>query len=77
MNETLAHLIDARVLDYIVHAEFEALYSLIRKAEQTLNGYMNYVRRQRAGSQEFGDKAVYDDYVDYDITPDEKDHQPE
>lgn len=77
MNEALARLIDARVLDYIVQTEFEALYKLIRKAEQTLNGYMNFVRRQRAGSQEFGDKAIYDDHFDYDITPDETDHKPE
>lgn len=77
LNETLARLIDARVLDYIVQTEFETLYELIRKAEQTLNGYMNFVRRQRAGSQEFGDKAVHDDHVDYDTTPDETDHKPE
>lgn len=75
LNETLARLIDARVLDYIVQTEFESLYNLIRKTEQTLNGYMNYVRRQRAGSQEFGDKVVHDDHANYDVTPDETDHK--
>lgn len=65
LNETLARLIDAKVLDYIKQPEFESLYKLIRQAEQTLNGYMSYVRRQRAGSQEFGDKAVHEDQVDY------------
>ena len=68
LNETLARLIDARVLSYIQQPEFEELYKLIRQAEQTLNGYMNYVRRQRAGSQEFGDKAVHEDQADYDST---------
>ena len=68
LNETLARLIDARVLGYIAQPEFESLYNLIRKAEQTLNGYMNFVRRQRAGSQEFGDKAIYEDQVDYDVS---------
>ncbi|HNS62125.1 MAG TPA: four helix bundle protein [Anaerolineales bacterium] len=68
LNETLARLIDARVLSYIQQPEFEELYKLIRQAEQTLNGYMNYVRRQRAGSQEFGDKAVREDQADYDLT---------
>lgn len=68
LNETLARLIDARVLSYIEQPEFEELYKLIRQAEQTLNGYMNYVRRQRAGSQEFGDKAVREDQADYDPT---------
>ena len=74
LNETLARLIDARILDYIVRTEFDALYNLIRRAEQTLNGYMNFIRRQRAGSKEFGDKAIYDDHVNYDITTD---HQSE
>ena len=64
LNETLARLIDARVLNYVVQTEFESFYNLIRKTEQPLNGYMNYVRRQRAGSQEFGDKAVFADHVD-------------
>lgn len=68
LNETLARLIDARVLSYIQQPEFEELYKLIRQAEQTLNGYMNYVRRQRAGSQDFGDKAVREDQADYDLT---------
>ena len=53
LNETLARLIDAHVLEYINQEEFEALYKLIRQAEKTLNGYMSYVRRQRAGSQEY------------------------
>jgi len=44
---------------------FESLYNLIRQAEQTLNGYMNYVRRQRAGSQEYGDKKIHEDQSDY------------
>lgn len=68
LNETLARLIDAKVLGYIQQPEFEELYKLIRQAEQTLNGYMNYVRRQRAGSQEFGDKAVHEDQADYNLT---------
>ncbi|HRQ24154.1 MAG TPA: four helix bundle protein [Anaerolineales bacterium] len=64
LNETLARLIDAKVLGYIEQVEFEALYRLIRQTEQTLNGYMNYVRRQRAGSQEFGNKVIHEDRAD-------------
>ena len=66
LNETLARLIDARVLEYINQADFEPLYKLIRHAEQTLNGYLNYVRRQRAGSQEYGEKMIHEDQADYD-----------
>jgi four helix bundle protein len=67
LNETLARLIDARVLEYINQADFEPLYKLIRQAEQTLNGYMNYVRRQRASSQEYGEKLIHEDQADYDV----------
>ncbi|MCX6059794.1 MAG: four helix bundle protein [Chloroflexi bacterium] len=67
LNETLAPLINAKVLSYIDQEKFEELYKLIRVSEQTLNGYMSYVRRQKTGSQEFGDKAVHEDQAEYDV----------
>lgn len=67
LNETLAHLINARVLDYIGQSEFESLYQLIRQAEQALNGFMAYVRRQKAGAGEFGDRAVREEQATYNI----------
>ncbi len=70
--ETLARLIDARVLNYIGQPEFESLYKLIRQAEQSLNGFMSYVRRQRAGAQEYGDKKIREDQVDYEVNLDEE-----
>jgi four helix bundle protein len=69
LNETLARLIDAKVLGYIEQSDFDELYKLIRKTEQSLNGFMAYVRRQRAGSKEYGDKAVQEGQADYDATP--------
>ena len=68
LNETLAHLINAHVLKYINEPDFESLYKLIREAEQALNGFMSYVRRQRAGAQEFGNKKVGESPADYDVT---------
>lgn len=68
LNETLAHLINARVLEYINPPDFESLYKLIRQTEQALNGFMSYVRRQRAGSQEYGDKKIGESEIDYDTT---------
>lgn len=67
LNETLASLIDAKVLSYINQETFEDIYKLIRSAESTLNGYMNYVRRQKFGSQEFGDKAIHEEPAEYEI----------
>jgi four helix bundle protein len=68
LNETLAHLINARVLEYINQNDFDSLYKLIRQAEQSLNGFMSYVRRQRVGSQDYGDKRVGEGQTDYDMT---------
>jgi four helix bundle protein len=70
LNETLARLIDARVLEYIEQSAFESLYRLIRQTEQTLNGYMAYIRRQRVGSQEYGNKKLGEEPGDYEILPD-------
>lgn len=67
LNETLSRLIESRVLEYIGQPQFESLYQLIRQTEQTLNGYMSYVRRQRAGVQEFGNKRVQENQDDYEI----------
>ena len=75
--ETLARLIDARVLEYINQPDFESLYKLIRHAEQTLNGFMTYVRRQRAGAQEYGDKKVSEDQADYDPFPSDDENMEE
>lgn len=68
LNETLARLIDARVLEYINQSDFESIYKLIRQAEQALNGFMSYVRRQRAGAQEYGQKRIRESQTDYDVT---------
>ena len=65
LNETLARLIDSKVLNYIEQPEFERLYKLIRQTEQALNGFMSYIRKQRAGSQEYGDRSVREEQEDY------------
>jgi four helix bundle protein len=71
LNETLAHLINAKVLNYLEQKTFDELYKLIRETEQTLNGYMAYVRRQRSGVQEFGDKALHEEIENYVIEQNE------
>jgi four helix bundle protein len=70
LNETLAHLINANVLGYIDQKAFEKLYHLIRQTEQTLNGYMAFVRRKREGAQDYGDKAVHEVAAEYDVDAD-------
>jgi hypothetical protein len=38
---------------------------------------MNYVRRQRAGSQEFGDKAIHAEQAEYHIVKDDDEDKQE
>jgi len=73
LMETLARLIDACVLEYMAQPEFESLYKLIRQTEQALNGFMSYVRRQRAGSQEYGDKKIHEDQAVYNVNSSDDD----
>ncbi|MEO7839027.1 MAG: four helix bundle protein [Anaerolineales bacterium] len=68
LNETLSHVINAKILGYMDQPRFESLYSLIREAEQTLNGYMAYVQRQRAGSKEYGDNKISEEQAEYNVT---------
>ena len=65
LNETLAHLINARLLGYVEQEYFEHVYKLIRKVESILNGYMSYVRRRREGRKEYGDRTISDGTSEY------------
>jgi four helix bundle protein len=67
LNETLAHLINARVLGYIEQPAFESHYTLIRQTEKALNGFMSYVRRQRAGAQDNNSKQTREDLIEYHV----------
>ena len=74
LNETLAHFINARSLAYIDQVYFDLLYQLARQAEKALNGYMNYVRRQRFG-QELDNNPLREETVDY--TVEDYERQPD
>ncbi|MFN8494314.1 MAG: four helix bundle protein [Caldilineaceae bacterium] len=65
LNETLAHFITARTLNYIDQEYFTALYNLTRRAEKALNGYMNYVRKQRIGQEFVDTNSLREDSIDY------------
>ncbi len=65
LNETLGHFINARALGYVDQPYFDQLYNLARQTEKALNGFMNYVRKQRAGSEPQGDRAIREERADY------------
>ncbi|HLF28304.1 MAG TPA: four helix bundle protein [Anaerolineae bacterium] len=70
LNETLSHFIQGRVLAYIDQAYFAQLYCLARQAEKALNGYMSYVRKQRAGRDLYSDRAVREEPAEYQLDTD-------
>jgi four helix bundle protein len=61
LNETLNHFITAQLLGYIDKKSLDKLSELVRDVERTLNGLMNYVQRQRKGSDLYGDKRIKED----------------
>jgi four helix bundle protein len=61
LNETINHLISAHDLGYIDDALFLELYDLGRETERTLNGYISYLRRQKAGAEAYGHKHIRDE----------------
>jgi four helix bundle protein len=65
LNEVLGHLINARVLGYCEETYFGSFYALIRQTEKILNGYMNYVRQQKAGEDSRGSRMMREDSVEY------------
>ena len=70
LNETLGHFINARVLEYVDQVYFEQLYNLTRQAEKALNGFMNHVRKQRAGHEQYGDRTVREESPEYEAHTD-------
>ena len=69
LNETINHFITAQLLGYIDEMYYKDVYSLARQTEKALNGFMNYIRRQKVGSDLYGNKVIKEDNHDYDINP--------
>ncbi len=65
LNETLSHFITARVLNYIEQPYFEELSNLARRTERALNGYMSYVRNQRAGRELYDSQKLKEEPIEY------------
>ena len=63
LEETINHIITAHDLAYINDTRFQELYDLGRESERTqsertLNGYINYVRTLKTGSNTYGDRYI-------------------
>ena len=58
LDETINHVIVAHDLAYIDETRFVELQDLGRRAERTLNGYINYVRKLETGRDTYGGKYI-------------------
>lgn len=68
LNEVLGHLVNAKVLNYCEQEYFDTFYMLIRRTEKALNGFMNYVRQQKAGEDASGSRTLREESAEYEIT---------
>jgi four helix bundle protein len=73
--ETLSAFIGAHQVGYIDDQQFAWARSIESEAEKALNGYISFIRKQRLGSEEFGNRLVREESPDYwviDAVPDEQ-----
>jgi four helix bundle protein len=67
LTETRAAFTAAHTVGYATAAQLDLAHSLEEEAQRSLNGFISFIRRQRQGSSEFGDKALHDDAIEYEI----------
>jgi len=58
MDETLSGFIGCQAVGHSTETELASQRDLCHRALQSLNGYIRYIRRQRQGQQEYGDRAL-------------------
>jgi len=63
--ETRAAFTAAHALGYTTSAQQEWAHSTGAEALCSLNGYIAFIRRQRQGQEEFGDKALHEETTPY------------
>jgi four helix bundle protein len=68
LNEVLSAFITCDTVR-LLSGELPGQRELCHNALRTLNGYIRYVRGQRQGHQEYGDRAVREDSPEYTVPP--------
>ncbi len=66
LNETLSAFIACDALQYTQN-ELQGQRELCHSALRSLNGFIRYVRGQQRGNKEYGDKAVRDESLHYNV----------
>ena len=67
LSEVRAAFAAAQAVGYITADQLQWAYDTEAEAQQSLNGYIGYLRRLKQGQEEFGDKALHEDGPVYEI----------
>jgi four helix bundle protein len=65
--ETLSAFISAHQVGYVDDDQLSWVRNIESEAEKALNGYIAFIRKQRQGGEEFGNRLVREDQQDYQI----------
>jgi four helix bundle protein len=77
LSETRSAFTAAERIGYITTEQQEWAHTTETEAQRSLNGYIAFIRRQRQGHKEYGDKAVQEDLIPYDVeSPDNNSPPP-
>jgi four helix bundle protein len=75
LSETRSAFTAAERIGYITTEQQECAHTTEAEAQRSLNGYISFIRRQRQGHREYGDKAVQEEHIPYDAEPPDN-HSP-
>jgi four helix bundle protein len=65
LTETRAAFTAAHAVGYATTELRDTAHAVEGETQRSLNGFIAFIRRQRQGSAEFGDKAIHEDAIEY------------
>ena len=76
LSETRSAFTAAERIGYITTEQQEWAHTTEAEAQRSLNGYIAFIRRQRQGHREYGDKAMHDEPFPYNTEPPDSNSVP-
>jgi four helix bundle protein len=70
LSETRSAFIAAQTLGYIDAAQRGWACNVEAETQESLNGYIDYIRRRQQDKKEFGHQVLKEDHVEYTLIPD-------
>ena len=70
LSETRSAFLAAQTVGYIDATQLQWACTIESEAQRSLNGYIDYIRRQQQGKKEFGSTTLKEDPAEYTLTPD-------